>query len=330
MIESLPVLFISVHTACDCRCLMCGAWTARGVHQEISEASLARCLPSISSLGVRHVILAGGEPLKHSSLWSLCRMLKQAPVKITLVTSGMMLEAQAEEVVRHCDQVIVPLDGSPAIHDRIRQVSGCSAKLRVGVEAVLKLAPQFHVAARTVIQKHNCGDLHNIVPYASDLGVRAISFVAADVANSAFNQPEGWDEPRIAQVALSHSDLCKLSRSIEALLSDFASEFARRFILTTPRQLWDVYRYYKALLAQSEFPAVRCRLPWTSAVLEVDGQLRPCLFHPAYVGEDSQGLDAVLNSRAAMRFRRDLKVSRNDICRRCVWATSRAAFDLLV
>ena len=114
MIESLPVLFISVHTACDCRCLMCGAWTARGVHQEISEASLARCLPSISSLGVRHVILAGGEPLKHSSLWSLCRILKQAPVTITLVPSGRMLEAQAEEVVQigrpHGRHPVTPYD----------------------------------------------------------------------------------------------------------------------------------------------------------------------------------------------------------------------------
>ncbi|HXK60765.1 MAG TPA: radical SAM protein [Acidobacteriota bacterium] len=321
---SLSTLYLSVHTGCDCRCVMCDIWKADKNGVEISPVHLQSYVNDIRDLHVRKVVISGGEPLKQSNLWPFCRALRQEGVKVVLCSTGLLVERNAAEITSSCDQLTVPLHGSPAVHDRIMQRTGCAEMLATGVRTVLRCRPDFPVFGRSVVQKFNCDELQNVVRFGVEMGLRAVSFLGADVTSTAFNRPIPWDEPKIAQVALSHSDLCKLSRSIETLLTDFSREFESGFILNSPSQLWDIFRYYKALLGQGEFPPIRCRAPWKSAVIEADQSVRPCFFQPSYGKVGDQSLLAVLNSKTAVRFRRELKVTRNEICQRCVYAENRA------
>ncbi len=328
-VVTLPILYLTVHTGCDCRCVMCDIWRAENGGAEMSLADMEAQAEAIRKLKVQYVLISGGEPLKNHNLWTFCRSLRQRGVKVVLLSTG-LLESNAEEIVTSFDQLTVSIDGSPAVHDRIRQMNGCAEQLAAGIKAILASCPDFAIVGRTVVQKLNCEELDTVVRFGAELGLRAVSFVAADVSTTAFNRPTPWDEPKISQVALSHSDLCKLSRSIEQLLTDHPKEFERGFILSTPAQLWDIYRYYKALLGQCDFPPVKCRAPWISAVLEAEGCIRPCFFHAPYGNVGEKGLIDILNSKEAMRFRRELKVSRNEICQKCVWAESRAGYDIVV
>lgn len=328
-LRTLGVVYLTAHTGCDCRCVMCDIWRADQGGVEMSLQQLDEIIESLKELKVPQVVISGGEPLKHTNLWTFCRALREAGIRVGLVSTGMLLEMQAEEIAANCDQLTVPLDGSPAVHDRIRQVNGCASQLAAGIRALLRIAPDFPITAQTVVQKQNCGELAGVVRYGSDLGLKGIGMVAADLLSTAFNRPGGWDEPKIALVALNHGDLCKLSRSIELLLTDFANDFERGFILTSPRQLWDIYRYYKALLGQCDFPPVRCNAPWTSAVVDADGTVRPCFFHQPYGKLTDRGLEKVLNDPDSIRFRRELRVTDNEICRKCVYSTSRISGELL-
>jgi len=309
---------------------MCDIWKAENGGVEMSLADMEAQAEAIRKLEVQYVLISGGEPLKNHNLWTFCRSLRRQGVKVVLLSTGRLLEPNVEEIVTSCDQLTISLNGSPAVHDRIRQVNGCAEQLASGVKAILGRCPDFAVVGKTVVQKLNCQDLHNIVRFGTELGLRAVSFVAADISSTAYNRPTPWDEPKISQIALSHSDLCKLSRSIELLLTDYSKDFERGFILNTPAQLWDIYRYYKALLGQCDFPAVKCRAPWISAVFEADGCVRPCLFHAPYGNVGEKGLLEILNSKEAIRFRRELKVAKNGVCEKCVWAESRTAYDIVV
>jgi len=309
---------------------MCDIWKADKGGVEMSSELLRSYAESVKDVAVRHVVMSGGEPLKHHNLWSFCQSLRREGVKIVLLSTGLLLESNATEIVDNCDQLTVSLHGSPAVHDRIRQVTGSAERLAAGVKAVHSARVDFPIVGRTVVQKFNCHDLENIIRFGKELGLRALSFMGADVSSTAFNRPTPWDEPKISQIALSHSDLCKLSRSIEVLLTNYSADFEGRFILTTPAQLWDILRYYKALLGQGDFPPVRCRAPWTSAVLEADGTVRPCFFQPAYENNGGQSLLEILNSKEAVGFRRSLKVSQNEICQKCVCAENRAGVDIVV
>ena len=47
-LESLPILALSVHSACNCRCVMCDIWKANSEKREISSNPI-RCAAVITA-----------------------------------------------------------------------------------------------------------------------------------------------------------------------------------------------------------------------------------------------------------------------------------------
>src|ERR671910_159402 len=121
-IHSLPILALSVHSACNCRCVMCDIWKANASKREISLADLQRHVSSLRQLHVQRVMLTGGEPLLHSNLWTLCDLLKSEGVKMTLVTTGLTIEPHVADINRVIDELVVSIDGPPDVHDQIRRI----------------------------------------------------------------------------------------------------------------------------------------------------------------------------------------------------------------
>jgi Fe-coproporphyrin III synthase len=61
-----------------------------------------------------------------------------------------------------------------------------------------------------------------------------------------------------------------------------------------------------------------CNAPWVSAVIEADGSVRPCFFHPSIGNLSGTTLEAVINGAEGRGFRSTLNVANNPICRNCV------------
>ena len=116
-IYSLPIVTLMPHSRCNSRCVMCDIWKANRAGQELTSDDLAAHLDSLNRLHVQWVILSGGEALMHSNLWTLCELLHELQVKITLLSTGLLLARHAPQVIHHCDEVIVSLDGNPAVHE---------------------------------------------------------------------------------------------------------------------------------------------------------------------------------------------------------------------
>ena len=149
------------------------------------------------------------------------------------------------------------------------------------------------------------------------MGFDEISFLAADVSSAAFNRPAPWTGDRIAEVTVAQDDLCGLEASIERAVSMAPDLFHDGFVVGGRASLDESCRYYEALSGRGAFPTVHCNAPWVSAVLEPDGSVRPCFFHPGY-GSAAEGLEEALNSPHAIAFRQSLGVDRNQMCQRCV------------
>src|SRR5918995_4636480 len=116
-LQSLPILALSVHSACNRRCVMCDIWKANSEKREITSADLARHVESIRALRVQRVMLTGGEPLLHRNLWALCTELQALRVRITLVTTGLLIESHAADIAACIDTVVISLDGPRPMHD---------------------------------------------------------------------------------------------------------------------------------------------------------------------------------------------------------------------
>jgi MoaA/NifB/PqqE/SkfB family radical SAM enzyme len=316
-IHSLPILVLFPHNRCNCRCVMCDIWRLRQV-REITACDLEPHRESLRALGVRWIVLSGGEPLMHSDLASLCRLLRQDGVRITLLSTGILLKARAALVAESIDDVIVSLDGPAAIHDHIRNLPHAFERLGEGIKAVRGLRPAMPVSARCTVQKLNRAALRETVAAAQALGVDSISFLAADVASSAFNRPEPWSADRQREVGLSAAEAEELDAAIEALIRERATDIARGFIVESPAKLRRIGAHFHAHLGQIPFVVPRCNAPWVSTVIEADGTVRPCFFHPPLGTLLGNSLKSVLNSDQAIRFRRQLNVVTDPVCRKCV------------
>ena len=317
-LHAMPVVVLMPHSRCNCRCVMCDIWQGNRDRRELGREDLAEHLETFRRLRVRWVVLSGGEALMHSNLWGLCELLGELEIKITLLSTGLQLRRWAPEVVRWCDEVIVSLDGSREVHDAIRRVPRAYDQLADGVAALREIESGYRVTGRCVLHRLNFRDLPNIVAAAHQIGLASISFLAADVSSEAFNRPGGWDGERVGEVALDPAEAAEFERVVETVIAEHRADFESSFIVESPDKLRRLPRYYQALHGQGELPEVVCNAPWVSTVIEADGVVRPCFFHPELGNIHQQPLAEILNSPAAVRFRRQLDVARDPICRRCV------------
>ncbi len=314
VINQLPILILYPHSRCNCRCVMCDIWKT-SESREITAADLERHAADILSLGVRWVIFSGGEPLMHSDLFRLCATLRPLGVRLTILSTGLLLARHARQIVEHVDEVIVSLDGPPAVHNWIRRVVGAYESMSEGIREMHRLQPDFPVAGRCTVQKQNCKSLTATVDTARELGLSSISFLAADLTSTAFNRPQAWSLDRQAGVGLTADEVGALEQEIEALIQSGA---CNAFILESPDKLRRIVHHFWAHLGLAEAVAPRCNAPWVSAVIESDGTVRPCFFHEPIGSVSDRSLIEVLNSPRAVEFRESLQIAENPICRRCV------------
>src|SRR5918993_856802 len=119
VLSHLPVLVINVQNRCNCRCAMCDIW--KRTEDTGFDPNLLRAqLDDMQALGVQWVVFSGGEPLMHSGLFRMCAMLRAAGIRVTVLTSGLLIGRLAAPISENVDDLIVSLDGPAAIHDRIR------------------------------------------------------------------------------------------------------------------------------------------------------------------------------------------------------------------
>lgn len=296
---------------------MCDIWKTPEA-KSFSAQDLKRQLPAIRQLGVRWVVFSGGEPLMNPELPQLCAMLHKERIRLTLLTTGLLLRKYAVGIASGFDDVIVSLDGPREVHDQIRRVQGAFELLEKGVHALKEIRRDMHVSARTTVQKANCAVLRGTARTAKSLALNSISFLAADLTSTAFNRPLAWPVSRQTEVALSPDELLILDEEIAGLIADSEREYEEGFIAESPAKLRRIAHHFRAQLGLAVPEAPVCNAPWVSAVIDVDGAVRPCFFHPPIGHLRSGDLNEAVNSEAARAFRVNLDIAQNATCRNCV------------
>ncbi len=306
------------HSRCNCRCVMCDIWKGNHNVKQLEESDISKMLDSFRKLNTKEIVMSGGEALMHPNFFRFCGIIKTRKIKITLLSTGLLLKKYASEILANVDEVIVSLDGSRDIHDKIRNIPNAFEKLKEGVQELKELNPEFRVTARSVIQKENYLDFPNIVDAAKDIGLDQISFLTADVTTDAFNREELWEEKKVSEIKLSIEEVKKLKEIIESLIISHSVDFERKFIAESPDKIRRFYNYYAAFYGLSDFPKISCNAPWVSTVIEADGTVRPCFFHKKIGNIHENDLMEILNSDESILFRKNLDMNTDSICKKCV------------
>jgi Fe-coproporphyrin III synthase len=296
---------------------MCDIWKTRD-QKKLGVREMEPQLESIRRLGVRWIVFSGGEPLMNSELPELCSLLRAEGIRLTLLSTGLLLKKCAADVARNFNDVIVSLDGPREIHDEIRRVPGSFDLLREGICALRNMHPGMRITARSTVQKANHSHLIETVQAAKQLSLNGISFLAVDVTSTAFNRSVVWPVTRKAEIALSLPELVVLENEIEDLIAASGRDFAPSFVAESPEKLRRIARHFRAQLGLATAESPVCNAPWVSAVVEADSSVRPCFFHPSIGNLSGTTLEAVINGPEGRSFRSTLDVASNPICRNCV------------
>jgi MoaA/NifB/PqqE/SkfB family radical SAM enzyme len=342
-LHTLPLVVLYLTDGCNSRCVTCDIW--RNPRRNMRKELVDDIAGSVEELGIRWLLLSGGEAMQHPHWPEIARRFRDQGVYVMLLTNGLLVRKQAEEVAASVDELIVSLDGgNAATYDAIRGVDAFDLLLD-GIRAVRALGTP--VATRTTIQRANFREIPQIVEAAKSVDVNRISFLTVDVSNEyAFGsrfptmEPVGTTHvssafseviPLVATMgagappehgpaatALTPDDVTELAQILDEVESRFAPDFASGLIAESPEKLRRMVDYFGALHHQADFPRVRCNSPHVSTVIEVDGTLRPCYFLPSYGQLRGSKLSHAINTPAAQALRQAYRTGKRPECERCV------------
>jgi len=317
-ISALPIVILMPHSACNCRCVMCDIWKDNKNLKQLTQQDVTDLLVSLKKLGTRRVVMSGGEALLNTNFFKLCEILKNEGIKVSLLTTGLSIKNNADQLLKWVDDMVVSLDGDEAMHDAIRNIPNAFKKLKEGVEHIKAIEPAYRITARTVIHRLNFRNWPAIIDAAKAMGIDQISFLPADVSSHAFNRQTAWSEPKQHEVLVQEKELAEFGEILIKLISNHVDDFENGFIAESVDKIEDIYHYYAAFYGLNPFPYKRCNAPWVSTVVEADGSVRPCFFHDTIGNIRDSSLDDILNTPEAINFRRTLDMGANQTCVKCV------------
>ncbi len=321
-LRTLPIVVLYLTDGCNSRCVTCDIWRnpRRNMKLELIE-TIAR---DLRGLAVKQVVLSGGEAMQHPKWPEIARRFRAEGARVSLLTNGLLLRKQADEVIASVDEVIVSLDGgTAATYEAIRGVDGFDLILD-GIRLVR--AGGIPVTTRTTVQRANFREIPQIIEAAKSADVNHISFLTVDVSNpfafgsrssliAAMSIPVEHQPPASA---LTKDDLPDFTRILHEIEINFSDDFASHRIAESPAKLRRMLAYFGAILEQDEFPSVRCNAPHLSAIIEVDGSLRPCYFLPTMGKVNGVPLREAINAPEALDLRRAYRQGERVECKSCV------------
>ncbi|HYO88185.1 MAG TPA: radical SAM/SPASM domain-containing protein [Candidatus Limnocylindrales bacterium] len=321
-LRTLPILVLYLTDGCNSRCATCDIWRSprRNMQLGLAESLAAEA----GALGLRWAVFSGGEAMQHPDWPRIAHAFRAQGARTILLTNGLLLKKQASAVIEGIDEVVVSLDaGSAPTYDAVRGVDAFDLVLE-GIQAVR--AGGVPVTTRTTLQRANFRELPAIITAAKGAGATGISFLTVDVSNPFAFGPrfDGLAIPVVNEheppaAALAHNEVAEFDALLNEVEHTHAPDFASGLMHESPAKLRTMAAYFRALAGEGAFPAVRCNAPHTSAVVEVDGTLRPCYFLPA-VGKSANGsgLAGALNTPEAIAMRRAYRAGERPECGRCV------------
>jgi MoaA/NifB/PqqE/SkfB family radical SAM enzyme len=338
-LHTLPLVVLYLTDGCNSRCVTCDIW--RNPRRNMQMELVEEIASGFRDLQVRWVLLSGGEAMQHPQWPEIARRFRAEGVYVMLLTNGILLRKQLNEVLDSVDEVIVSLDGgTAATYEAIRGVDAFDL-IMDGIREVR--AGGLPVATRTTVQRANYHEIPQIIEAAKAADVNRISFLTVDVSSVYAFGPRFAHDPALAiagmgpgappehgpmATALSPDDVRELSHVLDEVEARFAGDFASGRISESPAKLRRMVDYFSAIHGQGEFPRVRCNSPHISTVIEVDGRLRPCYFLPAYgklaaanspseAGVE-QSLKEAINVKEALALRHAYRSGQRPECERCV------------
>lgn len=285
-----------------------------GRNRELNLAELKSVIDDLGKWRPR-ITITGGEPFLHPDLIPFAAYIKQKGLRLNLNTNGLLLAKNADWLVAlGIDDISVSIDGTPAVHDKIRGTEGAFKLAYEGLKAVRRARGESFkpiIRVNTTITPQNTAHLIELCQIARELQVDCLSY-----QHLWFLEPEKrhWHDRLFvkafgqASPNLKHLDLLCEPIDIDLLYSQLeAIKEKRRHLpfrvyMYPEMGLDDLARYYST---NPRYLKSSCWSRWSRVDILPDGTVTPCLSYKAgNVREES--FRQIWNNTRYRDFRRQL------------------------
>ena len=158
---------------CNLACVGCGR--IREYRDVIDQRlSVEQCLAAVRESGAPIVSISGGEPLLHPQIDQIVRVIVGDRRYVYLCTNGLLLREMLDRLPQSARlSLVVHLDGTAAVHDRVTERSGT---FETAVAAIREaVARGFRVCTNsTLFHGSEVDDLHALFAQLTALGVEGL------------------------------------------------------------------------------------------------------------------------------------------------------------
>lgn len=184
--RKIEELFIEITNHCLQRCIHCSSNATCSQYEEISFEKILDTVDRLLPLGLKRVVLSGGEPFLHPDLFSLIDSLKHRKIRYSLYTCGVIGDAASSAPISErafdrikspdLDKVIFSLHaGTPETQARIAGYPASFQSVLASIRAAK--ACEIDVEVHVVPMQVNFSELERVLDIADELGVRRVSFL---------------------------------------------------------------------------------------------------------------------------------------------------------
>jgi radical SAM protein with 4Fe4S-binding SPASM domain len=199
--------------ACNAKCRHCGSRAGRPRERELDTDEMIGLVRDLGALGTKSVTLSGGEPLLRPDWVEIAAAIRDADMRLEMITNGLVVEEQAEAIARAgFFAVTFSVDGPAAIHDELRGVSGGLDRLLRGAGRIKELGVR--IGACTQINRLNLGALEELHGLLVARGF--------DGWQLQLTMPIGLAAERRDELCIAPSDLPEVERKVLSYEADGA------------------------------------------------------------------------------------------------------------
>lgn len=213
------VMQMALTYRCNLRCKVCHLKQLLPQGEELTSAQVRRLVDEAAALGVRELVLTGGEPMLRGDIFDICHYANFRGLKCIVTTNGTLFsydfcEKLAESGVAH---IHISVDGLEITQDSLRGL-GTFEKIVKGIGFLNEFRFSkrfFSLGFACTVMNVNVGELSKIAQLADDLKIDSISFqpLVSDNANfTESSECSGWVEKNRLGVLKDEVEKIKTAR----------------------------------------------------------------------------------------------------------------------
>ncbi len=178
--EQFNTTWMSLTYNCNNKCKWCYAASnfQENKLKEFDSRKEQEVINLLSDLGVKRIILIGGEPTLYRNLYGILEKIQDTEIVLGMVTNGRRLEDVGFTKglkKRGLDYITFSIEGENQLtHDSMTQIYGSYYETISGIKNAMN--ERINVATNTVISSENINNLERIVHSLKDRGVKDMGF----------------------------------------------------------------------------------------------------------------------------------------------------------